>query len=96
MSLRLPTLHGKLTACNNGKCNHGKGTHPTLLGKNEDHSFKTSAKKTYPTRMCAAIATAMTDAIVTATYEGDPWDLDPSPSDPSCLREFHIPWDPGD
>ena len=61
---RMPSLHGALIAINHGKCPHPKKSHATLIGKHSDGSFKTSGKKTYPDRMCAAIAKAITSTIV--------------------------------
>eukprot|EP00959_Pyramimonas_sp_CCMP1952_P173372 3623023-Pyramimonas_sp.AAC.1 len=48
LALRLPRLYSLLKTRNNGFCNHGKNVHLSLVGKNDDGTFKTSSKKTCP------------------------------------------------
>eukprot|EP00959_Pyramimonas_sp_CCMP1952_P366247 7670602-Pyramimonas_sp.AAC.1 len=71
----MPTLPEALTNTPGaGRCSHGKGAHLTLLGRKRDGSWRTQAKKTYPSHLCQAIAKSMLDSaqqIVAPINEAD-------------------------
>ena len=76
---------------NKGKCNHGFGAHPPLLGRNADGTWKSAAANTYPSDMYRLIATALLQAI------NDRWGPDHSLSGwqlPDNHAQFYTPLDP--
>ena len=65
MALRLPSLRGLFQARPNAaKCNHPRGSHRTLLGKNDAAKFYTADKTTYPSALCHCLAQAMYKDII--------------------------------
>ena len=84
MSLRLPSLPGLLQSRpNRGKCNHPRGAHRTLLGKDASAKFHTSDKKTYPSALCLCLAQAMYNDVILPFIQ-DPYDL-PEAAAPNIL-----------
>eukprot|EP00959_Pyramimonas_sp_CCMP1952_P399969 8380156-Pyramimonas_sp.AAC.1 len=60
LSLRLPSLPELLTNRPQGaKCKHPRGSHRTLLDKDENDRFFTADKKTYPSALCECLARAI-------------------------------------
>eukprot|EP00959_Pyramimonas_sp_CCMP1952_P364671 7636937-Pyramimonas_sp.AAC.1 len=66
-----------------------------LQGKNNEGSFHTAQKKTYPGNMCRALARSIVDACARFMDESMTWD-DVGESDEirHQLQQLHVPWDP--